>query len=286
MISWVKDRSTLRLDIKPFILMKHDNFGMMPYSRIEDSAPLQHGATDRGFKLPPRNLTMYIELFADNWEQYYQLRDQLLRSFSPSGEAGYLLVEEGGFARLIYGYPVDGLGFADADRNFQRHIVPITIHCPDPLWVSQQIFSQTIEGGGSLDVGAVPTTVPFTVGTSVMSQTGTIAYGGSFETYPEVILISGAITDAKITNNLTGAVLDFTGTTIGAGSSYKIELGYGKFRIFDNNGVNRIDKLSASSDMTGFKLKTIGQNTLTVTGSSITGSTNVMIAWYERYIGI
>ena len=286
MIRWIKDGSELRLDEKPFILMSHDNFGMVSVPRIEDSSPLQHGTSDRGFKLPPRDIVLYIELFGNSWEHYYQLRDQLVRYFSPSGNPGYLLVEEGGFSRRIYGYPVDGLGFTDSDRTFQRHIVPVIVHCPDPLWVSQENFSLTIQGGGSLHTGAVPTTVPFTVGTSILSAEESVEYNGSFETYPEFVKIIGAVTNPKIINNATGAMIDFTGTTIAAGDSYTIELGYGRNRVFDQAGVNRIDKLVATSDLTGFKLKPNVSNSFTITGTAITGITQIQLFWYERYLGI
>lgn len=286
MIIWTKGNLDLVLDKKPFVLMHHDGFGMTPAPRIESSAPLQHGTTDRGLKLPARNITLYIGLFADNWEHYYQLRDELLRYFAPDGIAGYLTVIEGGYARRIYGYAIDGLGFKDADRTFQTHIVPVVIHCPDPLWRSNMYSTLTIDAGGATDVGAVPTPVPFTVGTSTMNETGVIAYEGSFETYPEMIKIYGAITNPVLTNNATGAILDFTGTTIAAGDHYTIELGYGKNKVYDGGFVNRIDRLSANSDMTGFKMLPNETNSITVTGSSVTGTTNVFVLWYERFLGI
>ena len=286
MIKWIRNGSELRLDEKPFILMSHDNFGVVSAPRIENTAPLQHGTTDRGFKLPPRDIVLYIELFGDSWEHYYQLRDQLVRYFSPSGLPGFLLVEEGGFTRRIYGYPVDGLGFLDADRTFQRHIVPVVIHCPDPLWISQDYFSLVIQGGGSLDVGTIPMSIPFTVGTSTLNAQSSVEYSGSFEAYPEFVKIIGAITNPKIVNNSTGAIIEFPGVSIAAGDSYTIELGYGKNRVFDAAGVNRIDKLGVNSDLTGFKLIPDMSNSFSATGTAITGLTQIQIFWYERYIGV
>lgn len=287
MIRWIDGNGNeLRLDQRPFILRAHDGFGAVPTPRVEDTAPLQHGVSDKGFKMPPRDIVLYVELFATSWENYYQLRDQLLRYFAPSDRPGFLLVEEGGYSRFIYGFPVSGLGFEDSNREFQRQTVPIVIHCPDPLWVSNVYSSITVQGGGSLDVGEVPSAVPFTVGTSVMSVVETLTYEGSFESHPETITIHGPITDPKITSNSTGGSIDFDGATLGANDIYTIELGHGKNKITDQNGANRIDKLSVTSDLTGFKLIPQGPNTVTVTGSSISGATYVLFIWRDKYIGI
>lgn len=286
MIVWTKGRMDLRLDRKPFILLKHDGFGMPPSPRIESSAPLQHGTIDRGVKLPARNITLYIGLFADSWEHYYQLRETLLYYFAPDGITGFLTVIEGGYTRRIYGHAVAGLEFKDADRSFQTHIVPVVIHCPNPLWQNNMYSYIAIDAGGSTDVGSVPTTVPFTVGTSMMNETSVVAYRGSFESYPEMIDIYGAITDPVLRNNATGAILDFTGTTIAADDHYTIELGYGKNKVYDSAFVNRIDRLSANSNMTGFKFIPNENNSITVTGSSITGTTGVYMLWYDRFFGI
>jgi hypothetical protein len=291
MITWIKNGQELRLDTKPFILMAHDNFGMVSAPRIEDSAPQQHGTTDRGFKLPARNIVLYIELFGDNWEHYYQLRDSLIRWFSADMEAGILRVQEGGFIREISGYVVDGLGFPDSERSFQSHVVPVVIHCPDPLWRSAEEFIATIQGGGSLDVGAVPTVIPFTVGTSTFNTFESVNYLGSFDSAPESVKIVGPITDPVISNSGTGkqsniAKIDFTGTTIAAGDYFLIELGYGKNTIVDKYGNNKIDKLSPDSDLAGFVFSATKPNSVNVTGSAIAGETLVQFLWREKYLGI
>lgn len=286
MITWFNSGMELHLDSKPFILMAHDNFGMVDTPRIEDSAPMQHGTTDRGFTLPARNIVLYIELFANSWEHYYQLRSKLLGFFTPSENPGELVIEEGDITRRIEGFPVGGLGFADSDREYQSHVIPVVIHCPDPLWKSKDGYSLTIEGGGSADVGSVPTTIPFTVGTSTFEGSSAVVYRGSFETYPDIVVIRGPITDPVITNGATGAKIDFTGTTVAAGSQLIIELGYGRFRVTDGSGANMIDKLSADSDLVRFKLSPGTVNSFQVEGTSITSTTNVYMQWFERFIGV
>jgi hypothetical protein len=287
MIKWVKDGRTLNLDSKPYILMDHDKLGMPDTPRIEDSGPLQHGTTDRGIKLSARKIVLYIKVFASSWEHYYQLRAELLRYFNPLGnEGGTLTVEEGGVTRAIKGFPVAGLDYTAKERNFQTQTVPIVLHCPDPLWYDPSVKSLSFGAGSDTDIGTVPMSVPFEVGTSSIGETGTITYKGSFESFPKEIRIYGAITDPVLVNNATGAVLDFTGTTIAAGDYYTIELGYGRNRIYDNSGNNQIDKLSEDSDITGFKLMPNTPNSITVTGASVSGTTNIYLLWYERYLGI
>ena len=286
MFLWIKDGNTLYLDRKPFILMAHDGLGMVDTKRIEDSAPLQHGTTDRGFKLPARDIVLYIELFADNWEHYYDLRDELLRYFTLSGGKGTLRQIEGSRIRDIEGYAISGLGFTDSNRQFQRHVVPIVLHCPNPLWKQANSTITVIQGGGSTGIGEVPTEVPFTVGTSTFSANRNINYNGSFDAYPEEIRINGAITNPVITNSNTGAKIEFPDTEIAMGDYYVIKLGHGKNTVKDSSGNNKIAELSDDSDLTGFVLSAMNSNSIEVYGTSITAETSVEVYWREYYIGI
>ena len=123
MICWVRNAQILRLDQKPYLLYEHDGFGIPQTKRIEDSGPLQHGTTDRGMKLPARDIVLYVQMFAEDWEDYYEKRAELARWFSPFGDAGVLRVTEdgvggsnGGGGLEISGYAVEGLEYLGSDR--------------------------------------------------------------------------------------------------------------------------------------------------------------------------
>ena len=298
MICWVRNKQTLRLDQKPFLLFDHDGFGIPKAVRIEDSGPLQHGTSDRGMKLPARDIVLYIKLFADDWEDYYKKRAELARWFSPFGEAGTLQVTEAGVGIMsgtdgleISGYAVEGLEYPGSDREGLNQIVPIVLHCANPFWQDINATTVTFSGGGGSDTFGVPTVVPFKVGASTMLVSQFVDYVGDADAYP-VIKVFGPVTDFKIwqagTNDLTQytTLLDFTGTTIAAGDWYEIDLRYGVKTIKDSNGVNKISTLSANSNLATFRLFAGASNYISMTGTGITSSTMAQLTWKNAYGGI
>jgi hypothetical protein len=281
-ITWTRDGRVLELNKSPYFLVDHDGFGMVETPRIEDSGPLQDGTTDRGIKLPPRDLVLYIRIYAESFDDYYAKREELLRWFTPSGRPGIISL---GSKRAIAGYPIGGLGFEAENREGVTHSVAAVIHCSDPLWYDPEVKSSGFYAGGGQSVGVVPMSVPFTVGTSVMDITSGIDYRGSYEAYP-VIRIYGPIDNPKIVNELSGAVIEFANTTIPSGDYYEINLAYGYKTVKDKDGNNQTNKVTEGSSLASFSLLPVGSNPLTVTGSSISGTTYVEISWNAKFIGV
>jgi len=293
MICWVRNKQTLRLDQKPYLLFDHDGFGIPKAARLEDSGPLQHGTTDRGMKLPARDIVLYVQMFADDWADYYEKRAELARWFSPFGEAGTLQVTEagvggsnGGGGLEISGYAVEGLDFPGSEREGLTQTVPIVLHCSDPFWQDIESSSVTFSAGGGSDTFEVPTVVPFKVGASTMLVLQLVDYVGDADAYP-VIKIFGPVTDLKIWQATKNTMqLDFAGTTIAAGDWYEIDLRYGVKTIKDSNGVNKISTLSANSNLATFRLFAGASNYISMTGTGITSSTMAQLTWKNAYGGI
>ena len=297
MICWVRNKQTLRLDQKPYLLYEHDGFGIPRTARIEDSGPLQHGTTDRGMKLPARDIVLYVQMFAEDWEDYYEKRAELARWFSPFGNAGVLRVTEDGVSGSsgenggleISGYAVEGLDFPGSEREGLTQTVPIVLHCSDPFWQDIESSSVTFSAGGGSDTFEVPTVVPFKVGASTMLVSQFVDYVGDADAYP-IIKIFGPVTDLKISTPSLGRnyslILDFAGTTIAAGDWYEIDLRYGVKTIKDSNGVNKISTLSANSNLATFRLFAGASNYISMTGTGITSSTMVQLTWKNAYGGI
>ena len=294
MICWVRNKQTLRLDQKPYLLYEHDGFGVPRTARIEDSGPLQHGTTDRGMKLPARDIVLYVQMFADDWEDYYEKRAELARWFSPFGNAGVLRVTEdgvggsnGGGGLEISGYAVEGLEYPGSDREGLNQIVPIVLHCANPFWQDINATTVTFSAGGGSDTFEVPTVVPFKVGASTMLVSQLVDYVGDADAYP-IIKIFGPVTDLNISQvaSKTTMKLDFAGTTIAAGDWYEIDLRYGVKTIKDSNGVNKISTLSANSNLATFRLFAGASNYISMTGTGITSSTMAQLTWKNAYGGI
>lgn len=293
MICWVRNKQTLRLDQKPYLLYEHDGFGVPRTARIEDSGPLQHGTTDRGMKLPARDIVLYVQMFAEDWEDYYEKRAELARWFSPFGNAGVLRVTEDGVSGSsgenggleISGYAVEGLDFPGSEREGLTQTVPIVLHCSDPFWQDIESSSVLYSAGGGSDTFEVPTVVPFKVGASTMSISQVLDYRGDADAYP-VIKVYGPITNFVITHAIKGMKLDLTGTTIGAGDWYEFDLRYGVKTLKDSTGANKIDKLTADSNLATWRLLAGRTNTVSAVGSGITTTTSVQLTWKNAYSGI
>jgi len=250
-------------------------------------------------KLPARDIVLYVQMFAEDWEDYYEKRAELARWFSPFGDAGTLQVTEegvgitsGGGGLEISGYAVDGLDYPGNYREGLSQLVPIVLHCADPFWQDITPSSVTYSGGGGSDTYVVPAAVPFKVGTSVMDVTQYIDYRGDADAYP-VIRIYGPITNFVIRTEhdrthgvKAGMKLDLTGTTIGPGDWYEFDLRYGVKTLKDSAGVNRIDKLTADSNLATWRLLAGSANTITARGSGITTTTAVQLTWKNAYSGI
>jgi hypothetical protein len=130
-----------------------------------------------------------------------------------------------------------------------------------------------------------------TVGTSVLDMTRSISYEGSVRTFP-TITIQGPIVDPIIEHTQTELKLDLTGTSLGAGEYYEINLEYGEKSITDQDG-NRVSPgvLSDDSDIAQFAILPSGElyggiNTIKVTGSGVSTETKILISYYTRYGGI
>ena len=89
--------------------------------------------------------------------------------------------------------------------------------------------------------------------TGTIDQTAVRTYEGSWDEFPTV-RITGPATNAVLENVTSGDKLDFTGTAISAGTSYVLDLRYGYKTVTQDDGTNRIDKLTNDSDLATWRL--------------------------------
>jgi len=292
MISWIKTGDEIVLDDRDngkYVLAK-DGFGMPAFHRFEERGPLQHGVTDRGYRLDPRLITLIIGIRGISQTDFYQKRETLLKAFKPDDTGGTLRWQEGSVVRQIEGHLIEGLNFSDSDREYLFQKAPITIKCPDPAWYDPEGKAIGFGIGGGGDTLTIPLTIPLTVGASSLNMSQQIQYNGSLPTYP-IITIRGPITNCVITHSETGDKLDFTGYTISEDTVYTIDLRYGHKTVTDQNGDSQVHKLTDASDLATFRLETDpivsgGANSIHVSGTNITASTEITLQYYEKYIGI
>jgi hypothetical protein len=268
-----------------------DDLGMPDLHRLDERGPMQHGSTDRGYRLDPRYPTYVFGITAMSRAQLWDRRAELLRIFRPSQSIIMKHVLENDDVRYLDCVVSGGMKMPAQDRRagiFQK--AAVVLKADDPTFYDPTGKNKVFTIGAGPDLMAVPTVIPMTVGASTINVNVSIIYAGGYSVFPR-IRITGPIHDCVITHTTFGDKLDFTGTTIDDGHYYDIDLRYGYKTIIDNHGVNKFSGLTSDSDLTTFHLGCDpevpgGINSITVTGSVATELTGVSFTWNDRYLGI
>lgn len=271
-------------------LLSHDGLGMPPLHRMEERGALQHGSTDKGYRLDPRVIMFAIGIAGNDVPTLYAKRKEIVEAFKPSDIIGTLEAKIGSETYHIDGYIVSGLEFVGNDRQYTYQKTAISIKCPDPTWYDPDLIIERFDLGGGSSGFTVPMPVPFLVGASSVSSSFVIEYSGSFIAYP-IIRITGPITSLVLTNTTTGDKLDFTGKTIGVGETIIIDTRYGHKSVYDGTGANRIDMLTQDSDLATFGIMPSpevpgGSNSFALSGTNINPASSVTLEFNNKFLGI
>jgi len=266
--------------------------GPMPVQRIVEQGPLQHGATDRGFRAQQRLIRLMLYFQAGDPTTYWGRREDLNEILEPTNALGQLRFDLGNGSRRQIDVALQGavMDSRAGDAGVEQFAVDFL--CPNPAFYDPNGKAVTFGIDYSNLSFQIPMLIPLGIGqTSNVDVSHTIQYGGSWLSYPYRIRIVGPITDCIVTNETTGEKLDFTGTTIALGDRRDIDLRYSYKTVKNAAGTNRIQDLTADSDLTSWHLATRrevigGSNTITVTGTGATSETEVYMSYYEYYNGI
>jgi hypothetical protein len=267
-----------------------DGLGSAPLHRLNERGPLQHGETDRGFRLDPRQVTYIFHIKGTDPADLWSKRRQMTQIFGPANLITMRHELPDGSVRCLDGYYVGGLSMSANDRLYRYQRVAVTLRAPDPSLYDPETLAETFQLGGGSDALVIPMTIPMVVGASEIDATQEFNYSGTWLSYP-MIRITGPITDCVITNESTGEKLDFTGVTIAAGHYYDIDLRYGHKTVLLDGVTNKLADLSTDSDLATFHLAPHpealgGVNSIRVVGSNVTETSKVEIVVFKRYIGL
>jgi len=213
--------------------------------------------------------------------------------FAPSTRLGTLQITyNNGRVFAITARMMGNAGIKRGREEDQLLRAGVVFRCPDPLWYDPNKHTLSFGIAAGATSFQVPTPVPTFMGTSVINQTLTINYPGTYREFP-VITIHGPITDPKVVNLATSKKIDFTGITLTASDYYTIDLRYGRKYVY-KNGVTtdlRTGETTTDSNLATFAIEhnpiaTDGQNPITVTGTGANSFTQVYVDYYDRYAGI
>jgi hypothetical protein len=268
-------------------LLDFEGFSMPPIRRLTERGSLQHGDTDRGFRLDPRILNLSLVINGTDMNDFYAKRATLSNIFKPRNTHGQLRFVRGSTVRQL---DCHLLQLSEGDRQYKTQKFVASLKANNPTWYDPTLVSVNFAMSLGGDLGEIPMVVPMLVGASVLDASQVINYQGNYETHP-IVRITGPVTDVEITHVQTGYKLDFDGITIGAGEWIEVDTRYGRKSVVDNAGANRIADLTKDSDLSLFSIVPSpevfgGINTINITGESVSAATSVSLSYYSRYIGV
>jgi hypothetical protein len=293
-IELIRGGTTLVLTSGNYGIARTSGLGLSPLHRLSNRGPMQHGASDRGYRLDPRTILLSVNVYADSVIEHWERRAELLSMLAPSDGPLILRVTYpgtlGDIVRQIDVHATGGGVFDSVDFQAWSGAVPMQLRAADPTFYDPVAEAVTWALGGSSGGFGVPGDIPTDMGASTLDQTYAITYAGSAPGFP-MIRITGPITDCVITNETTSEVLDFTGVTIADGHYYDLDLSYGVKSVLLDGITNKVADLTSASNLSSWHLAAAtepggGINSLRATGSAADSATRIDLTYFNRYVGI
>lgn len=278
-------------DNRDYVLTGLDGIAGAPVERITEQGPMQHGVSDRGYRLQPRKIALALLAKGGDDTAWFTRRNTLQQIFRSTDEPVKLRITNGAMVRQIDCFLNGTMEMAPEIGlmpGWQR--VGIELYAPDPTWYDPTGASHTftLGGGGTF---SIPLAVPMQVGASSIDQSIPVQYTGTWDTYP-VITVVGPVTDLLIQNNTLGDKLEFSGVSIAAGDSYVVDCRYGyKTVTRSSDGASRIADLTADSNLATFRIGAHpdvvgGNNSIRVRASGLTAESAIYLQYHTRYVGV
>ncbi len=283
-----------------FVIAGVSGTGMPPITYRTQRGPFQHGVTPLGFILEPRTIQLLHRRNANNRDNYWAARADILNLLRPNRqstnqlEIGVLrkIRSPDRLTRDISVFIQSGPEFVAKRRGrwdeFSfTEIIQFIAHDPTFFDPVQNIQDLTLDiAGGAIEFALE---FPFTFISSALSANDTITYVGTWRSYP-TILLQGPMRNPIIRNLTTDEKIALT-VDIAANRTVTITLEYGNKTIFDDLGTNLIGTLTTDSDLATFSLvpaplAPLGVNSIANSASSLTAASKITLQWFTRFIGI
>ena len=243
------------------VLLGHAGMGMADVEHFAQRIPSQHRSLYLGHKFRPRYLTFRFLDLAAGRDAMWSHHQDWLGAFNPDKGEGYIrvILSDGTERRLDCRFN-DGLKFDSDARDgpfVQGDIVQVQAMDPFLYNPTQQSESDNFNGATPVDIA--------------------LTNNGHMGAYPTIV-ISGAVTNPKLTLVSTSEVIEFT-TTVGAGSHIDIDTQEGTIHLNDVD----MDPLTLTKPSVLFSIPR-GAQILRLTCTS--GTSQATVTWYDRFLGI
>lgn len=275
-----------------YSVLSIEGLGFPPKKTIIDRGPFQHGVTVLDYRADARTIQIVIEAFADNVEEQFQRRAELIDYLNFSNDpAIFRIVYDTGQTKDIECFINGGMTFpSKSEKGFDLQ-VGIELLCPDPSFFNPTEQNVELSYTFTLSGFSIPVKIPCFFSESILNNSITITYSGTWIEFPRIRIL-GPIVNPLITNQTTGEILEFLDTDIVDNDYYDIDCQYGYKTVTDSGGSNRIANLSNDSDLATFHLarKEVGENyksnVILAQGIAISNDTDITISYFEKFIGI
>lgn len=277
----------------PIALIEIQGLAMPNMTRRTTKAPFQHGETFQSFVLEPRILQLILHLRGCSREELWEHRQVLQSIINPLlGECQFQIgLRDGTIYRLeqvLYDGRFDATVGPRNEPTVQAVAVRMVAH--DPVWYGATSRSITLTPDliGEL---VFPIVFPIVfVWEETLEDSEIAAADGTWNSYPTIELY-GPMSDPWIHNAATGEKLEMD-YDVAVGELVTIDLTPGHKQVYNNLGEDDLVKyLTDDSDLATFHLAphpiaTNGNNEIQARAHLCTGDTQIVLSWYDRYIGI
>lgn len=270
----------------------YGNFGAPPTDYQTRRGYKQDGATEVGFTLSPRTISLNLYRVGTCDRQAYWDNRLAIHEFlrpNRNGPITLTLCTPNGDLRSLIIRAEPGFVLPPINTNNWDIQEDLDFIAFDPIWFATDatVLSLTAETQVQL---IFPITFPITFGTSDRwLTTGAITYEGTWRSYPTITL-TGPYTRVQIKNVTTGVVINLN-TAIIAGETRIITLTPGAQSIVDGNGVNKFAELGPGSDLINFNIRPdpeVPDGIQTITAQFINGTidSTMTLTYNERFFAL
>jgi len=288
-------------------VMSEAGTGMVPLKYITNRALFQPGESIERMDVEPRVVELDIlHKFCDR-QAFWTGRNTFLDAIRPNrGFRGTLRkVLADGRKRDLTVVVADGPKWQHENPNEWRRVswremVRFIAHDPIYYDPTQKTLSLLHPCVGVASGFPYTFTFPFTVAicelefeatfeiefTGFTEIAGNIDYPGTWESYPVVTVTGPGSTRMELVSTTTGKQLILEGfPNLGVGETIVLDLTFGVKSITGPGGANYLQYLTSDSDLVDFSIQP-GINSFTGTLQAAAATSSIVLAYYERYIGI
>jgi len=144
------NNETLQLnDGAPFKFETLEEASNPPVNRLSQSGPLQHGATDLGYRVGARTLTLNMLFHASTASLLDTYRQTLTDFFAPKEESVFLYAtRDDGVIRRLTCMPVGDIDISLIPEHYPGHLhrARVMLRAASPLWVDETVARASYSG--------------------------------------------------------------------------------------------------------------------------------------------